>query len=69
MTKIVLVAHRFLPRFIGGVELYTLRLAHIFQQLGHHVHILTGEPRPGLGFKVVVEEDEVQALPRHPHQL
>ena len=61
--RIVLSPHRFLPRFIGGVEIYTLRLAHAFQQMGHDVHILTGEPTPRKNMAVEVQEDVYEGIP------
>ena len=57
------MTHRFLPQFIGGVELYTLRLAHTLQDLGHEVHILAGEPISGPDLTVEREETTYQGLP------
>ncbi|MDM8528144.1 glycosyltransferase family 4 protein [Anaerolineales bacterium HSG24] len=56
--KIVLCTHRFLPRFTGGVEIYTLRLAHALQKQEHTVYILTGEPTARKNLTVTVKEDD-----------
>ena len=61
--RIVLCAHRFLPRFIGGVEIYTLRLGQALQRLGHEVYILAGEPTPKRDLAVEVWADEYEGLP------
>jgi hypothetical protein len=39
--KITLLTHRFLPRYFGGVEIYSLRLAQAMQAQSHTVHILS----------------------------
>jgi glycosyltransferase involved in cell wall biosynthesis len=61
--KIVLCTHRFLPQFVGGVEIYTLRLAQALQQLGQTVYILVGEPVAKKDLSVEVQEDEYEHLP------
>lgn len=42
--KFVLLAHRYLPRFLGGVEVYTHRLAQALKQLGHDITIIALDP-------------------------
>lgn len=61
--KIILSPHRFLPHFVGGVETYTLHLAHAFQGAGHEVHILTGEPIPRKNLAVEIQEDVYEGVP------
>ncbi len=39
--KITLITHRFLPRYFGGVESYSLRLAQALQAQGHTIYILS----------------------------
>lgn len=48
---------------MGGVETYTLHLAQAVQELGHEVHILTGEPvsRPDLA--VEIKADAYAGIP------
>lgn len=42
--KIVLVVHKFFPRFKAGTEVLTLGMAKILLSLGHEVTIVAGEP-------------------------
>jgi glycosyltransferase involved in cell wall biosynthesis len=40
-VRVLLTTHAFLPRSVAGVEVYTARLAHSLQDLGHDVAVLT----------------------------
>ncbi len=62
-SKIVLCTHRFLPRFMGGVEIYTYRLACAWQNMGQQVYILTGEPVPQKDLTVEVKENTYNSIP------
>ncbi len=62
-TKITLITHRFLPRYFGGVESYTLRLAQALQAQGRAVHILTGEPLSRPDRRITFSRDEVEGVP------
>ncbi|MCP4362148.1 MAG: glycosyltransferase family 4 protein, partial [Chloroflexi bacterium] len=62
VLNIVLCTHRFLPRFKGGVEVYTLHLARALQGFGHQVSILTGEPIPKTDDTLEVVEDEYEGI-------
>ncbi|GAB4545007.1 MAG: glycosyltransferase family 4 protein [Anaerolineae bacterium] len=61
--KILLCAHRFLPRFVGGVEVYTLRLAQTLQGLGHDVQLVTGEPGDRPDNALVMTEEVFEGIP------
>jgi glycosyltransferase involved in cell wall biosynthesis len=61
--RILLCAHRFLPRFVGGVEIYTLQLARALQALGHEVRVVTGEPGDSLNDALVVSDEVFQGVP------
>ncbi|MCB0208597.1 MAG: glycosyltransferase family 4 protein [Anaerolineae bacterium] len=58
-----MTTHRFFPRFFGGVEAYTLRLAHALQQRGHTVHILTGEPIDKPDLSIEIKNELFQGIP------
>ena len=61
--NILLITHRFLPRYVGGVEFYTLRLAKALQNLGHQALILTGEPAPQNDLSVQALEKIYEGVP------
>lgn len=42
--RVLLVTHRFLPKFLAGTEIYTAALAKGLARHGHYVHIFTGDP-------------------------
>lgn len=52
-----------MPRYVGGVEIYTLRLAQALQAEGHTIRILTGEPikRPDQG--ITRTEETYEGVP------
>lgn len=45
--RVLLVTHRFLPRYLAGTELYTASLARALAGRGHAVQIFTGDPEGG----------------------
>ncbi|RME74734.1 MAG: glycosyltransferase [Chloroflexi bacterium] len=61
--NLTLLTHRFLPRYFGGVETYTLRLAQALQKRGHQVHILTGEPVSRSDRRITRADDVVEGIP------
>lgn len=48
---------------MGGVETYTLHLAHALQQLNHEVHLLTGQPAARRTLAVELHHDTFEDLP------
>jgi glycosyltransferase involved in cell wall biosynthesis len=62
-VKILLCAHRFLPRFVGGVEVYTLQMAQALQALGHKVQVVTGEPGDRPDDTIMVSDEVFEGVP------
>lgn len=61
--KILICAHRFLPRFVGGVELYTLQVAQALQALGHDVQVVAGEPSDRSDDAIVIGDEVFEGVP------
>jgi glycosyltransferase involved in cell wall biosynthesis len=62
--KIVLPVHHFLPKHVGGAELYTLRLSSLFRARGHSVEIVCVESLDGdPGIQVEAERDFYRDIP------
>ena len=45
---VLIISHRFFPRYHGGTEVLSLQLARGLQTRGYQVTVLTGEPNEGL---------------------
>ncbi|WP_448545991.1 glycosyltransferase family 4 protein [Roseiflexus sp.] len=62
--KIVLPVHHFLPKHVGGAELYTLRLSNLFRARGHSVEIVCVESLDGdPAIQVEAERDFYHDVP------
>lgn len=46
--KILQVVHQFLPKYVGGTELYAANLSLSLQTLGHRVAVFAGDDAPGI---------------------
>ena len=62
IMKIVIAVHHFLPRYVGGTEWETFRLAAALQTRGHQVRVICVErvdagPREGVAW-----EDDIRML-------
>ncbi len=60
--RILQVAHQLPPRFTAGTEVYTLRLAKALTQLGHDVHLVSGDDS-GLTRPGTLRDGSIEGLP------
>ncbi|GIK40754.1 MAG: glycosyl transferase family 1 [Chloroflexota bacterium] len=62
--KFVLLTHRYLPHFLGGVEVYTHRLAQALKRLGHSVTIIAFNPTHEPATEAIkTSQDEYDQMP------
>src|SRR5260221_14187040 len=61
--RVLFVAHRFLPRYVAGTEIYTALMAQALARLGHQIQIFTGDPSASAPYQTEWNGLPVQAVP------
>ena len=61
--RILLVTHRFLPRYLAGTEVYTGLLGRSLRERGHIVRVFTGDPSASEAYRYEWEGLTVDAVP------